>query len=422
MPDDLSKKRVLVLDHGLFVDMAARLGRDFGTVWYCTAWENQFPKRNAGSIGEGIDGIERIDSPFGPELDKADMVVVLDVYYGKLAHRLAKMGIPVWGAKLGEGMELDRVGMKERMKKIGLPVGHYKVVTGMEALRAYLKEHKGTCYVKVSKWRGTFETFKSTDYRASELLLDKIEHLLGCLKWDMEFIIEDELPDTVELAIDGYTVDGMFPVNGLGGLEIKNKGWVGKFGPLAAMPPALRTFNEKIAPTLKQFQYRGFLSCEMLIGKDGKGYMTDACCRAPSPPSELYQEYFTNFSQIVWGAAHGEMVEAVPAGKFGVELLLHSSWAENEQQEIDFPEKVRSRVKLHNVVKKKGHYYVLPQGVEMPEIGGVIGWGDTRQAAVMDAQRIGEQIEGHGITVRTESLDEMDDQLGKMKKIGIQLF
>ena len=42
----------------------------------------------------------------------------------------------------------------------------------------------------------------------------------------MEFIVEDGIPDAVEVAYDGYTIDGKFAKNATFGIEVKDKGLV----------------------------------------------------------------------------------------------------------------------------------------------------------------------------------------------------
>lgn len=73
----VSELTILCIDTGLFVETARRLAKDVKKVYYWTPWESSFPKMNQAYIGYGIEGIERVDSPFGECLDEADLVVFI---------------------------------------------------------------------------------------------------------------------------------------------------------------------------------------------------------------------------------------------------------------------------------------------------------------------------------------------------------
>jgi hypothetical protein len=43
--------------------------------------------------------------------------------------------------------------------------------------------------------------------------------------------------------------------------------------------------------------------------KDGKAYLIDPCCRAGSPPNELYQLMISNLADVIWYGAEGLVIE-----------------------------------------------------------------------------------------------------------------
>ena len=418
---DLSKLTVLVLDQGEFVDFAARLARDFGKVYYRPTWEAEFPVMNQGRLGEGIEGLEVVSSEWEIPLEEIDVFIFPDVYHGFLQNHLLDMGKLVFGSRLGEDLELYRDDTKKLLKKWGLPVAPYTVLKDMESLREYLKEHKDV-FVKISRYRGTFETFKSKNYRNVEPKLDEIEHELGPFKYKTDFLVEDNLPDRLEIGIDGYCVDGEFPAQTLIGIEVKDACYIGRFMAFEDIPEPLRRFNRVAGPTLKRFGYRGACSSEVRIGKDQEPYMVDFCARLGCPPSNLYQEFYTNISEIVYETAKGNLLSPVPAGKYGAEIRLISSWAEKNPQAVSFPEKNRQFIKLQNCVKIKGSYYVLPQHVGVPEIGSAIGWGETPDEAIGMAQKMAESVEGYQIEIPKGALEKAQEEMDRCSKLGYKIF
>lgn len=419
---DLSKKSLMFVDNGLFVSMAVRLAREFGKVYYCCpTWVDAFPKMNKAMIGHGFEEIEVVEDVYGELYDKSDIWCFPDVYFGEFQLQLESEGKLVWGARMGEELELCRDCMKGLMKELRLPVGGWEKVRGMKALRAFLKENPNQ-FVKVNKWRGLLETFFAPDYRSVEPKLDEVEYNLGAFKETIDFIIEEDLDNKVEVGIDAYTVDGKFPKKLLAGIEVKDVAYVGLFQEYSALDKAITTFDRAMMPTLANYGYRGFYSTEIRIGRDHVPYMIDMCARAGSPPNELYQEFYKNLGQIIWDGANGICTDPDPIAKYGVELLIHSSWADKNWQPIDFPDDIKDYVKLRNATVIDGRHYVIPQSVGLPEIGSVIGWGKNLQEAIQMCQDVAEQVEGYYLQIHKHAFDQAQEEIDKLAKIGVKLF
>jgi predicted RNase H-like HicB family nuclease len=417
---DLSKKSVLVYDNGLFIELAIKLSKTYKKVYYYVPWKNGFPRRNSAQIGQGVPGIERVLN-FFEYIDKVDIIVFPDVYDGDLQKFLIEKGYKVFGSNGGEDMELYREDMKELMKSLNLPVNPYKVITGIEDLREYLKQNKNV-WVKINMFRGEMETFHSIDYKYIEPVLDQLEHNMGPMKYVQDFIVEEAIDDAVEIGYDGYTIDGEFPTQSLVGIEIKDLGYVGKFIKYKELPGVITDFNNAIKPTIKQYDYKGFYSTELRVGKDKKAYMIDLCARAGSPPNEVYQEVYKNLDEIIWNGAHGKCIDPIPAGKYALEVLIHSSWADKNWQPIEFPEKYRDNIKFRNLTIIKGRYYVVPCAVGLPEIGAIVAVGDSIQEVIDKIKEIAETVKGHYITIPLESIDQAIEEATKCKELGLNLL
>lgn len=418
---DLSKLTVCVVDCGLFVSIARKLGQTFGKVYYHVPWISAFPKMNQAFIGYGCPEIELLEDPFGDAFDEIDLWCFFDDYFGPMQVYLASLGKRVWGARMGEEMELDRVGAKKMMKRLGLPVGPYEVVHGMAALREYLKAHRDV-YVKVSKWRGTFESFHATDYKAIEPKLDEVEYNLGPFKYILDFVVEAALPDKVEVGIDAYSVDGRYPSSLMSGIEIKDQAYAGIFRPYRELPRPLTQFSDAISPVLRNYSYRGFLSTEVRVGRDQKPYMIDACTRAGSPPSEIYQEQYTNLAEIIWQGAGGVLVDPIPLAKFCAQAMIGSTWSDKNSQPIDFPPEIARNVKLRNTAIINGRVYAIPQSQGLEAVGAVIGWGDTLEAAIQMVRDASAKVSGYYLDIKTAALDDAQEEIDKANEMGVRMF
>lgn len=406
---NLKSKCALVYDNGIFTAMAETLAKDFGRVLYYVPWTSGMPKSNALLIGEGIDGIERVTSPW-PHFDEIDIWIFPDVYEGELQEWLAAQGKRVWGCHGGAVLELDRPASKEESKKLGIDIGPYKVITGLDALRKHLKANDDQ-WVKISGTRGDMETFGAKTYEKVEPRLDELEHNLGALKKIMTFTVEQGINDAVETGYDGYCIDGKFPKGAMTGVEVKDEAYLMKTVAWRDLPDPVRSVNTKLAPSLKKYGYRGFISTEVRCTKDGKAYLIDPCCRAGSPPNELYQVMMTNIAEVIWYGAEGIVIEPEFKAKWGAEVLLISDWADQNWMHVSFPEEIRENVKLRNYCCIDGEYYVIPQWTGSAEIGAVVALGNTPDEAITECKRICELVEGHLLSKPVDALDIAREQL-----------
>jgi hypothetical protein len=404
-------KTMLFVDNGLFVEFAALLGKEFGTVYYFMPWESAFPTSNERLVGVGIPGITKIYNMW-EVFDEVDIFCFPDVYSGELQEWLAKHGKRVWGARTAEFLELDRHRSKQVCEELGIDIGPYSVVTGLDELRDYLRGHKKQ-YVKVSTTRGDFETFLSENYALSEPKVDELEAKLGAKKRVMQFIVEEAIEPAIEVGYDGYTIDGKFSELAMFGLEIKDRGFVLECRPYRELPEALRYVNDKLAPLFARYQYRGFWSSEIRI-KGDKFYLIDPCCRAGVPPNELFQVMVSNWAEIIWEGAGGTVVEPEFNGKFGAELLLRSSWASRNWQPVEIPERFKTNVKLHNAATLGGKFYTVPQGFDVAYVGGVACVSNTLQDAVDLTKYVASKVHGYYLEVFDESLDSAIEEYEKV--------
>lgn len=385
---------------------------------YFSPWISSFPTSNSILIGDGVPGLERVKYPL-KHLDEVDLHVFPDVYFSDVQLELERQGKRVWGARNGDIIELYRYEAKQLFKKLGLPVGEYWVVDGLDDLRAFLRDHPDV-WIKVSCARGDMESWHSVSYDLSEPRLDELEHRLGAKKHIAEFIVEATIEPACEVGFDGYTVDGQFPQGPvLFGKEEKDTSYFGHVVEYKDLPEPLRFVNEKLSPWLAQQCYRGWFSTEVRITKDGTPYLIDPCCRLGSPPSELYQEMFSNWADVVWNGADGQITELEPVAEYGVLAMVHSAWADKNWQPIHFPQEIDRLIKLRNWTRINGVDYCVPQSVSLPEIGAVIGMGGTVKEAWQQCRDAADTLKGYFVEVKLADTAALLDGIEDDKEYGI---
>lgn len=410
--NNFSGKTALVYDNGLFCELAVTLAKSFGKVLYYSPWEKSFPRSNDILVGEGLPGVTRINSIF-PVIDDVDLFVFPDIFHGPLQVYLRKQGKRVWGAGLGENLEIIRGLSKRLLRNAGLEVAPFRQLKGLDRLRVFLKENDNQ-YVKISRTRGDMETFHSPTYKLIEPRLDQLEHFLGAKKHIQEFIVEEPIEPAIEVGYDGYTIDGKFPQSALYGVEVKDTAYLGQVVPYHRLPAGAQEVNKRLAGMFADWTYRGFWSSEIRI-KGGKPYLIDPCCRMASPPGELYQMMITNLADVLWHGAMGDLVEPEFMDIWGAQIVMRSSWAEVEWMPIDIPPSVRDNVKIVYSTKIRDRMYFVPQQIEMAEFGSVVATGSSPDDAIRNVTKIAEKIDAYGLKFNFEALEDAKADMAKLK-------
>lgn len=411
--NNFSNKTCLVYDNGLFCELAVTLAKRFGKVLYYSPWEKSFPRSNDTLIGEGLPGVTRINSIF-PVIDDVDLFVFPDIFHGPLQVYLRKQGKRVWGAGLGENLEIIRGLSKRLLRNAGLEVGPFRQLKGLDRLRDFLKENDDQ-YVKISRTRGDMETFHAPTYKLIEPRLDQLEHHLGAKKHIQEFIVEAPIEPAIEVGYDGYTIDGKFPKTALYGVEVKDTAYLGQVVPYHQLPAGAQEVNKRLSGMFADWTYRGFWSSEIRI-KAGKPYLIDPCCRMASPPGELYQMMIENLADVLWHGAMGDLVEPEFSDTWGAQIVMRSSWAEHNWTALDIPASIRDNVKISYLTRIRDRNYFVPQPIEMAEFGSVVATGSSPDDAIRNVTKIADKIEAYGLKFNFEALEDAKADMAKLKE------
>lgn len=130
-----------------------------------------------------------------------------------------------------------------------------------------------------------------------------------------------------------------------------------------------------------------------------------------------YIELFSNWDEVIWAGANGEVVDLQPVAKFVAQIVLKSDWVtENEYLPVHFDDDMRW-LKLHNFCVLDGEYTVVPQ--DFPEFGSVIAIGDTQeQAEQLCLERAG-KVEALDLDWNKGVFDEIHETITQASAVGI---
>lgn len=416
---DLSTKTVRFVDNGVFTSFARKIAPAFKHATYWTPWASSFPKSKYLRVGEGFPEMDRIKYVLQDE-DEVDLWVFFDTFHADLQEALVKRGARVWGARYGEEIELLRWEFKQHAETLGLLTPSAELVTGTTELRKELKGKEGK-YVKLANGyeRGDMETWKWKNEHISTPRLDERVYDLGAFQEEIEFIIEDEIKDSIEIGEDLFTIDGQFPDLAMYADEIKGLGMIGTVKPYSKMPPVLLDFNRRMVDTFKNYQYRGFFSLEGLYDKKQKYRVTDPCCRLGSPSNELLQELFTGWPMAFWEGAEGRISQLKQVAKYGFVVMVYSEQSGKHWQALDYPKEIDQWVKLRNGYQIGGNKYAVPQG-DPTNIAGIVGIGNTIIEAARHCAENVKQVNGQTIEISLDAIQKSLEVIEKGQSYGIQ--
>lgn len=416
--DDFKTKSVCMVDNGVYTELAAKLAETFGKVYYTSPWVADYPSSYHVFLGEGFSDFERVNDIWDI-VDDVDLFVFPESHQGPLQNYLQAQGKRVWGSRNGDELELYREDAREYIESLGIPQPPYEVVKGMSALRKYIKSRdKEKLWVKISRTRGDTETFSVEGYNLAKNHLDELEAEFGPMAEYRSFVVEENLPDTFDLAIDTYCIDGKYPSKSLLGHEQKDQGYIGVVKDWNEFPPNIADGYQKMSDALSQYQYRNFFAMEFRVGKS-EMYLSDPCMRVGSPIFELELNMMENLAEILWEGAEGKLVDPVYKGKYGYEVLVQSQWVDEHPLLLEFPEKYRDQIKLRYAAQFPDGLWILPQKAG-PIFGAVVAYGDSIDDCVAEVEEISNQIKGQNVEAFTGSADKLKENLKEMEAWGIQ--
>lgn len=406
----------LFYDTGLFLPLARKLGTQFSKVYYFTHWMKGFPIVNDVVIGDGFPEIERIDDIWDV-VDQIDLAVFPDIQNAGLQLHLESMGIPVWGSRNGDKLETHRHYFHETLAKVGLPVAKYETVIGLSRLADYLV-YKKNKYIKISKYRGSLETYHWRSWKQDGNTLYYLAVRYGLVKDLIPFMVFDAIETDLEIGGDTYCVDGQWPSIMIHGDEYKDKAYIGAVTDREDMPDQIKEVLDAFAPILKDYRYRNQWSMELRV-VDDRAYFIDPTCRGGLPSSASQMELWGNIGDIIWHGANGELLDPVPTAKFAAECVLKAKSEKHSWKVVEIPKALEPFCKISSACMVDGVYGIPPDESHDEEIGWMVATGDTIAETIETMKKQSEQLPD-GVHASVHPLTDLLKEVHSAEEQGIE--
>lgn len=409
-----------VVDHGRFTHVARTLGKQFSKVYYTTPEERDCPLIRECVVGDGFDEIERVDSLWRVR-DECDIFVFTDIGFDGEQAALQAMGHAVWGPGRASKLESGKGFFLSTLEDTELPVAPHTVVKGLDNLRAYLKENDEK-YIKITKFRGDWETLHWTSYDEMEGTLDSYAVRFGPLKDHVTFYVFDPIDTEIEDGVDAYCVAGQWPKRILHGMEQKDKAFIGTMQDFADLPEEVRKVNEIFGPILNELTDGGALkfSTEVRITKEGESFFIDPTCRFGSPPSQGEMLLIKNWGEIIWHGANGELVEPETEDEFVVQAHVTLDGDRTDWNAFKLDAELDEALKGGFCCRVDDLLCLVPiTEYHSAEVGYLCATGKTMQAAIEKLRGLKDKLPS-GLRCEFSSLADLLKEIAVAEEAGME--
>lgn len=411
------------LDHeGLYYALAKKLSQAYKKVDYYDPNVQAFDTVNEAMIGDSHPEdprLERIDEyEFWKRKNQYDLFIMPDSKEAGLQTELAGQGKKIWGSQRSSFIEHSRETFVKILEDVGFDVPKHQRIVGLSNLRKYLKDRENEI-IKISRFRGTMETYKWIDYDEGEAWLDMKAVQLGGVKELFPFMVFESIDTPFELGGDTINVRGKFPKSMLDGYEWKDKGYFAAWKPVVDMPPQTQAVMEVFAPILAKTNHANFWSMEIRV-KDEQFHFIDPTPRGPLPALASQMEIITNLPAVIAAGAEGELLEPEASAPFSVECVLTLECKAPEWPSVRIPPELEQSVKLGGVCTVNGRSWFPPVSNDHGnEIGWLVAIGSTPAQAIDRMLELKRKLP-EKITAHTESLIDLLKEIRKAEDEGIE--
>lgn len=404
---------------GYFLPLARSLGGERGfkrVLFHNPNWEKGSPALNEAVIGDGFKDVEWCGD-FWPIKREVDLFIFPDLNRRGLQGELRSQGFPVWGAGAGMRLETNREFFLHKLLDLGLDVPAYQIVTGISALREFLKD-KEDIYIKMSKWRGTWETKHWRNWKADAHRLDYWAVKFGGMREKVRFICFPRIETKLEIGADTYTVDGQWPDLMLHGIEKKDEAYFSAVTPVQEMPEDLVRIMDAFSPFLKGSQARTQWSMEVRK-TESEAFFIDATVRGGLPSTGSLACAVTNLPEIIYHGAQGQLVQPDYQYQFTAECMVRVHGDPGCWETMIVPEELAPWLKLADCCQVDGQVWFPADEEPIEEVGWLVSGGQTPRECLEMMNRNADALPD-GADAAVESLAEIIREIEEEQKQGIE--
>lgn len=200
-----------------------------------------------------------------------------------------------------------------------------------------------------------------------------------------------------------------------------NSSYAGMVQAYSDLPEQIQHVNAKLAPILAKYRYSNMFAVELRIDKEGNAHPIDPCCRQSSPAGEAQLSVWSNFPEVVYAGARGQLVQPEFENPYVLQAMIYTKDDEREWLAVRCPEDVRESLNLYFGMRRGRLDWRVPQPNPFEELGSITVTGGSFEEAKEKLEAIAERIEGD-VCIKTDSIDDAIKEFDLMKKKGMSVI
>jgi len=365
-------------------------------------------------IGDGMPDIHCVDDLWGYK-NQIDCFVFPDIRHCGMQDELRSQNKPVWGSHKGMLLEQDRVHFLKKLHELNLDVPKYDIIQGVSNLSAFLKNKKDI-WIKVSKWRGSWETSHWRSWNEDWQNLDAWAVKFGGIKECINFICFSKIETDLEIGADTYCVDGQFPTMMLHGIERKDAAYFAAVTHKSEMPEQLMPIMNAFSPYLNEVGYRNQWSMEVRVTKK-ENFFIDATTRGGLPSTNTFLAA-KNTAEVIYHGARGEFVEIDYGFKFSAECMVTLKGDTNVWQTCVISDEIKKELLSQQCCENKGQLWYPPVD-DSSTIGWLRATGNTPKEVFEKINKLSDELPD-GANADVEALADVIREIESEQEQGIK--
>ena len=286
-------------------------------------------------------------------------------------------------------LEQNRIFFLKKLKELGLDVPPYEIVHGLDALSEYLKDKKDI-YIKVSKWRGSWETTHWRSWDDDWVLIHEWWVRFGPIGYTQPFLCFDKIDTDLEIGADTYGIDGYWPDKMLHGIERKDKAYFSAVTKWSDMPEQLTQVMEAFSPYLRKMGYRNQWSMENRV-TEKENYFNDATCRGGLPSTASFCS-MRNTGTIIRAGAEGMLEQPDYGYQFSAECSVEISGSSASMQNLTLKKELREAFLEQECFEVDGVLWWPPDEGHPGNCGWLRATGNTPKECFEKANALADEL------------------------------
>jgi hypothetical protein len=409
----------IVIDSGLFPELALRLACELGKCAYFSPWASPIADSEGHPVGSGLQdfGVTRVDRPFEliGTVNEPKTWVFPDLYMTEAQVLLRELGKRVWGSSRADIIKGDYAGIhKSRDQRMPGVLRTEKMDDIDSFIERFPTEPAPSFARLLQYYQGHARTLLQRAWSTLSPRLEDLRDKLGA-HCDSTRLMLSEASKIVEPRLDVLIVDGIILYPLLIGYERKGAGIISKR--IEALPDVLES---PVLDVLESLSLEGdfltdFFSAKVRVNEEGRGYLSQATCRMRRPGDGIHEQLCENLGAIMAGKADTPTY----VQEYACQVVLASAVAEKHALHISFPEEIRDNVKLYNFYRDQvGQYWTLPRGIA--DVVSVVAIGDSMEKVKKQALELANEVKADCLGFDKNVFDLIEEDIEQGWRNGVE--